>query len=71
MSLWENENNQNENGEKKNDAVEADFTVKDTGNDGTKETNEEKPTYVFENLYKEEFERERKRKKKIRKMYDI
>ena len=64
MSLWENENNQNENGEKKNDAVEADFTVKDTGNDSTKETNEEKPTYVFENLYKDEFERERNRKKK-------
>ncbi len=66
MSLWENENNQNENGEKKNDAVEADFTVKDTGNDSTKETNEEKPTYVFENLYKDEFERERNRKKKKR-----
>lgn len=64
MSLWENENNQNENGEKKNDAVEADFTVKDTGNDSPKETNEEKPTYVFENLYKDEFERERNRKKK-------
>ena len=52
MSLWENENNQNENGEQNNDAMEANFTVKDSGNENAGDTTDEKPTYVFENLYK-------------------
>ena len=64
MSLWENENNQNENGEQNNDAMEANFTVKDSGNENAGDTTDEKPTYVFENLYKNEFDRERERKKK-------
>ena len=51
MSLWENENNQNENGEQNNDAMEANFTVKDSGNENAGDTTDEKPTYVFENLY--------------------
>ena len=54
MSLWENENNQNENGEQNNDAMEANFTVKDSGNENAGDTTDEKPTYVFENLYKNE-----------------
>ena len=44
MSLWENENNQNENGEQNNDAMEANFTVKDSGNENAGDTTDEKPT---------------------------
>ncbi len=53
------------NGEQNNDAMEANFTVKDSGNENAGDTTDEKPTYVFlENLYKNEFDRERGRKKK-------
>lgn len=64
MSLWENENNQNANSEQKDDTVEASFTVKDSDTENVEMPAEEKPTYVFENLYKNQFERENKQKKK-------
>lgn len=65
MSLWENENNQNENGEQNNDAMEANFTVKDSGNENAGDTTDEKPTYVLKiyikmNLIAKENARKRK-----------
>lgn len=61
MKPWENEN---ENGEEKNDAVEADFKVKDTDNDTEKASAPENKAYVFENVYKDTSAEQPKEKKK-------
>lgn len=62
MNPWENEN-----GEERNDAVEADFKVKDTDNDSEKASAAEDKAYVFENVYKDSSAKEQPNETKKKK----